>query len=128
MAINVDFFVFKDRTYRPEDISFGEAETYEVTINGGDKGTITTIPLRKRTATLTLRGAVEADLNSVQTERDANIVALINRNEDVETLDFGGFLVEDALLTDFTPSAPVTVEGNVIFETIELTYSSQVYS
>jgi hypothetical protein len=128
MAISVEYFVFNNRTFKPDNISFGEGETLEIKINGGASGKVTTVPLAMRTATLTVEGATSIDLTSVQDERDNNIRDLIRQRAVLQDLDFGGYVVEQALLLKFTPSAPIKVDGVTIYETIELEYQSQVYA
>ena len=112
---------------KPDGISFGDAETEDIVINGGSDGTITTIQLKKRTVTLTIEGVTDADISNLQDKRDNNILDLINRRAATEDLQFGGFLVEQALITDLTPSAPKFVDGIAIFESLEVVYTSQVF-
>lgn len=128
MGINLEYFVFKGRTYQPEDISFGDGETKDILINGGAKGTNTTIKIKKQQVTLTLRGGSDDDMVGIQNEREQNIKDLLRKREETEDLDFGGFVVEQALLLDFKPAAPTKIDGITIYETIELTYGSQIFS
>lgn len=131
MAISFKYFTFDvDGTVyavKPDGISFGESETEEVKINGGSDGTVTTVKIKKREVTLSVEGATDADLSRIQNKRDENILDLINRRATLQDLSFGGFVVEQALITDFTPSAPKTVDGIGIFDKIEVVFTSQVF-
>lgn len=132
MAIPVEFFKFTvapglTLTFPPDTISFGEAETQEVAINGRSKGTITKVNLKKRQVTLSAQGVTSPELAVIQNKRDNNIKALLRGTETTSDLTFGTFVVEDALMTDYNPSAPKTVDGITIYETIELVYTSMVY-
>jgi len=132
MAIPVEFFKFTvapelTLTFPPDTISFGEAETQEVAINGRSKGTITKVNLKKRQVTLSAQGVTSPELAVIQNTRDNNIKALLRGTETTSDLTFGTFVVEDALMTDYTPSAPKTVDGITIYETVELVYTSMVY-
>lgn len=128
MAITHNYFVIGGRTYKPEDISFGEAETLDLVINGGENGTMTTVPITKRQATLTAKGIVGDVLAEIDAERSNNISNLLRNQAETQTLNFGGYLIEDALLISFKPSAPQIVDGLTIFDSVELTYNSQVFS
>lgn len=131
MAISFKYFTFDVDgiiyAVKPDGISFGEAETEEVLINGGSDGTVTTVTIKKREVTLTVEGATDADLSRIQNKRDENILDLINRRASLQDLSFGGFVVEQALITDFTPSAPKTVDGIGIFDNIEVVFTSQAF-
>lgn len=131
MAISFKYFTFSLDGFvyavKPDGISFGEAETEEVKINGGSDGSVTTVPIKKRQVTLRVEGVTDSDITRIQNKRDENILDLINRRAQVTNLSFGGFVVEQALITDFTPSAPKIIDGIGIFDSIEVVYSSQVF-
>jgi hypothetical protein len=132
MAIPLEFFKHTvasglTLTFPPDTISFGEAETQEIAINGRTKGTITKVNLKKRQATLSAQGVTSPELALIQNQRDNNVRALLRGTEVTSDLVFGAFVIEDAILTDYTPSAPKTVDGITIYETIELVYTSMVY-
>lgn len=131
MAISFKYFTFDvDGTVyavKPDGVSFGEAETNDILINGGADGTVTTIPIKKRQVTLTVEGVTDVDIARIQNKRDENILDLINRRATVQDLNFGGFVVEQTLITDFTPSAPKVVDGIGIFDQMEVVFSSQVF-
>ena len=131
MAISFKYFTFSvDGTVyavKPDGVSFEEAETNDILINGGADGTVTTIPIKKRQVTLTVEGVTDVDIARIQNKRDENILDLINRRATVQDLSFGGFIVEQTLITDFTPSAPKLVDGIGIFDKMEVVFSSQVF-
>lgn len=129
MPIPVTFFKMTrsgtDYAFKPESISFGDDESLEIKFNRF--GDIKTVPLSKKTVTLTLEGAVSTDLTIWQAERDSNIVDMINGNEIGEDLVFGAYTIYNAYLRNLTPSAPMTVNGIMTYESIELEFVSQVY-
>ena len=126
MAIAVNYFQFGGVAFKPENISFGDGESLEVKINSGTS--ITTVPLVKRTATLTAEGMTADKVIALQTKRDSNINGLLSGQSDGVDLDFGGYKIEKTLLTKVTPSGPISIAGKTIFETVELEYSSQVFA
>ena len=125
MAIDVTYFQFRGFAFKPDSISFGDGETLDVNINRN--GTVNTIPIKKLTATFTVVGGTDTDLVQMQNERDNNIRGLINGSAQGEDIDVFGYRVEKALLTNVNPSAPIQVDGFNIFDSIELTYESQVF-
>lgn len=131
MPIAVQFFTLtRDSStyaFKPEDISFGDDETLEVRLNRN--GDISTIPINKKSATLTLNGAVDVDLGVFQSERDQNIRDMITNAAPVgaDMVFSTNYVLYNAYLRNVTPSAPITVEGQVIYETIELEFVSQAY-
>lgn len=126
MAISAVFYQKNGYAFKPESISFGDGETLDVKINRN--GTINTIPIIKRQVTLSLEGATNVTLSTFQNERDDNIAGLIAGSTTGEDMDIMGYLIEKAVLTKVTPSAPITVNGITVFDKIDLQYDSQVYS
>lgn len=132
MSIPLEFFKHTvapglTLTFPPDTISFGDAETQEIMINGRTKGTITKVALKKRQVTLSAQGVTSPELSIIQNQRDNNTRALLRGAETTADLSFGTFIVEDAILTDYVPSAPKTVDGITIYEKIDLVYTSMVY-
>jgi len=129
MPVPVQFFTLtrSGTTYafKPESISFGDDESLEVKFNRS--GDIKTVPLSKKTVTLTLEGAVSADLTIWQGERDQNIIDMIAGTDVGEDIVFGSYTIFNAYLRNMTPSAPLTVNGITTYESIELEFVSQVY-
>lgn len=125
MAIGVNYFQFRGFAFKPDAISFGDGETLDVNINRN--GTVNTIPIKKKTVTFTVVGGTDTDLVQMQNERDNNIRGLINGSARGEDIDVFGFRIEEALLVDVNPSAPIQVDGFNIFDSIELIYQSQVF-
>ncbi|MBN3946415.1 MAG: hypothetical protein HWQ38_07955 [Nostoc sp. NMS7] len=126
MGLNVSFFQLRGYAFKQDAISFGDGESIDVDINRS--GTITKIPITKKTATFSLVGATDTDLVSLQNERDNNIAGLINGSVTGEDIDILGYIVRSAVLTKVTPTAPINVNGFNIFDKIELLFESQVYS
>lgn len=125
MALGVTFFQFRGFAFKQDAISFGDGESLDVNINRN--GVVTKIPIKKRTVTFTLVGATDVNLITLQNERDNNIAGLINGSVVPEDINIFGYVIEDAVLTEVKPSAPININGFNIFDKIELTYESQVY-
>lgn len=129
MPIPVNFFTLtrngKIYAFKPEDISFGDDETLEVKLNQG--GDISVIPLVKKSVTLTLNGAVDVDLTVFENERVQNVQDLLDNQAIGEDMVFSSYIIYDAYLRKVTPTAPITVSGKTLFDTIELEFASRVY-
>jgi hypothetical protein len=129
MPIPVSFFKItragKDYAFKPEDISFGDDETLEVKLNQG--GDIAVIPLVKKSVTLTIQGAVDADLDTFESERTQNVQNLIDNQPVGANMAFASYIIYSAYLRKVTPTAPITVSGKTLFDTIELEFASRVY-
>lgn len=129
MPIPVNFFTLTRNgvvyAFKPEDISFGDDQTLEVKLNRD--GDINVAPLAKKSVSLTLQGAAEADLVTWQAERDNNIIDMIAGNLATSDLVFGAYTIYSAWLRSLTPSAPMTVNNVTLYDTIELEFVSQVY-
>ncbi|MFM6196330.1 MAG: hypothetical protein ACKPEN_17525 [Planktothrix sp.] len=133
MPIPVNFFnltktvggVNKTYAFKPEDISFGDDETLEVKLNQG--GDIAVIPLVKKSVTLTLNGAVDVDLDTFENERVQNVQDLIDNQPVGANMSFSNYIIYNAYLRKVTPTAPITVSGKTLFDTIELEYVSRAY-
>ncbi len=128
MGIPVEFFVLFGYSFGPEDISFGEGNTLEVPINGGEAGTIDNVQLVKRQLTLSLKGATEADVTSLEATRANNVLALLNKNLETTNIEIGGYSIEKAYINKVTPSGPQKVNGTTLFNSVEIIVSSRVYS
>lgn len=129
MPIPVSFFTLtrnsKTYAFKPEDISFGDDDTLEVKLNQG--GDIAVVPLVKKSVTLTLNGAVDADLTVFENERVENVQDLLDNTSVGADMAFAGYIIYNAYLRRVTPSAPITVSGKVLFDTIELEFVSRSY-
>lgn len=126
MALGVTFFQLRGFAFKQDAISFGDGESLDVNINRN--GTITKIPITKKTVTFSLVGATDVDLISLQNERDNNIAGLINGSVAAADINIFGYIVPLAILTKVTPTAPINVNGFNIFDKIELLFESQVYN
>lgn len=129
MPIPVSFFKItragKDYAFKPEDISFGDDDTLEVKLNQG--GDIAVIPLVKKSVTLTIQGAIDTDLDTFETERTQNVQNLIDNQPVGANMAFANYIIYSAYLRKVTPTAPITVSGKTLFDTIELEFASRVY-
>lgn len=129
MPIPVSFFTLtrngKTYAFKPEDISFNDDETLDIKLNQG--GDIAVVPLKKKSVTLTLNGAVDVDLDVFENERVQNVQNLLDDQPVGEDMAFAGYIIYNAYLRNVTPSAPITVSGKVLFDTIELEFVSRAY-
>jgi hypothetical protein len=126
MALDVVFFQYRGFGFKQDAISFGDGESLDININRG--GNINKIPIVKRTVTLKVVGATDTDLTTLENERENNISGLINGSAATIDINILGYVIPSALLTKVTPSAPITVNGFNIFDSIDLLFESQVYS
>lgn len=110
------------------DISFGEDENRQVPKNLGDN--ILNLTFRKENVTLTVRGANNADFEFLEALKNANRDTLIRATTSIdgEDITIGAKVIENALLLDVQPSAPILVLGDAIYESIALTFSSQIWT
>ena len=129
MPIPVNFFSLTRNTktwaFKPEDISFGDDDTLEVKLNQG--GDIAVVPLVKKSVTLTIQGAVDTDLDVFETERVQNVQDLLDNQPVGEDMSFSNYIIYNAYLRKVTPTAPITVSGKTLFDTIELEFVSRAY-
>ena len=133
MPIPVNFFTLtrtvggasKIFAFKPEDISFGDDETLEIKLNQG--GDIAVVPLVKKSATLTIQGAVDVDLDAFESERVQNVQDLIDNQPVGADMSFSNYIIYNAYLRKVTPTAPITVSGKTLFDTIELEFVSRAY-
>ena len=127
MPIPVTFFNLtrsgKTYAFKPEDISFNDDETLDVKLNQG--GDIAVVQIVKKSVTLTLNGAVDTDLDVFENERVQNVQNLIDNQPVGEDMAFSGYIIYNAYLRKVTPSAPITVSGKVLFDTIEFAVQLQ---
>jgi hypothetical protein len=126
MAIPVTLFQYDGLAYDSGDISFGETENKEISINTGT--TIIKVSLPKFTVTFKARGCKGSDLATLEAKREASINGLLSGNTGGETINIFGKVITNAHLTKVTPTAPITVNGHTLFESIDTEYVSQDYS
>lgn len=109
------------------DISFGDAETKDIPRNTGTD--ITTIQLRKRSVTFTIRGANAADIQAMYGERDDNITQLVTAGTVTGAdIEISGDTIYNAYLRQVTPGAPITVAGQPLIEQTTVEFVSQQYT
>jgi predicted ester cyclase len=132
MAISFKYFTFAVDgviyAVKPDGVSFGDGESVDIAINGGSDGTVTNIPITKKQVTLSVEGVTDIDIARIQNKRDENIRDLINRRAVTQDLNFGGYVIEKSLITQFTPSAPKIVDGIGVFDKMDIVFSSQVFA
>jgi hypothetical protein len=125
MALDANYFQFRGFAFRPDSISFGDGETVEININRG--GTITKIPVIKRTVTFTIVGATSTDLALFENERSNNIDGLISGAASFEDIDIFGYELPNSILTKVTPSKPFKANGIELMDEIQLQFDSQTF-
>lgn len=129
MAIPVQFYTMERGgqvyAFKPESISFNDGESLDIKINAN--GNVNTVQIKQREVTLTLEGARDVDLQAFENERENGVLGLINGAAITENMNIFGYIVYDALLTNVNPTAPIQVAGRTLFDSIELTYTSQSY-
>ena len=128
MSLSVDFLVAFGFTFLPEDINIADGETIDVPVNGGETGQLDTVQLVKRQLTLTLRGATERDVQNLEAIRANNVLGLLNRNLVTEDINIGGYIIYQAYIAKVTPSAPKIINGQFVFDQVELITNSRVYT
>ncbi len=126
MPIAVSLFQYKGYAFNPDDISFGDSENRDILINRN--GAIQTVSLRKESVTFSLKGATDADLQSLEQERVNNTIGLINGSVTGEDISVLGKTIYKAFLYRVTPSGPINVNGITIFDQIELEYRSPEFT
>lgn len=126
MGIPVTYFSYDGLAYDSGDISFGDGESKEITINTGTA--INKVNLTKKTVTFTARGCSNANLTALEAKRDAAVRSMLRGQTPGVNINVLGFTIEKAYLSKVTPSAPITVDGITNFESIAVEYSSSVFS
>jgi hypothetical protein len=124
MGINVIYYQIPghDLVAESSDINFGDAETKEVTINKG--GRILKVGLRKPNVTFNIRGATSLNLTQLRADIENTIRGMIFGSYTTQTLDIGGYVIEDAVMVSVRPSGPTIIEGISVFEQIEMVWNS----
>lgn len=109
------------------DIAFGDGQTKDILRNVGTD--IVTFQLRKRQVTFTIRGANGPDIQALYSERDNNILRLVNATGPVEGEDItvGGEIIYSALLLDVQAGPPIRVAGVPIIEQVAVRFDSQKF-
>ena len=132
MALDVALLQFPQITeiaqfaFDTGDISFGEAENKQISINYG--GNIEQINIRRRSIQFTIRGALETDVVALDQVREDNIRAMIARQDLGVDFNVAGIQIYKGYLADVTPSGSITVEGTEILESLQLTYNARRWS
>lgn len=124
-TIDVELFQFRGFAFQPGDIQFGDGESLDVLINSG--GRQTKFQVSQTTVTFTVKGALASDVASFETERANNIRSLLNRTAVGEDIPISGKIVPGALLLKVTPTAPITIGGVEIIESMQLEFRSFDY-
>lgn len=126
MAISVNLFELDGIAYSSADVQFGDAETLAPPVN--TRSVILTVPLRRRRLTLNARGVTEAKFTSVDSQRSSSVSSILGGSPVGENIVVGAFTVENALLLDYQPGAPITIESVVLLESVSLIYDSMSWS
>lgn len=114
---------FKGFAIAPEDVSFGEAESLDISINR--RGQVTSIAIPRRSVTITLRGINITQAQVFIDQAQATPLALVYGSAVLEDITLGGYTVRSAVLVKVTPTLPINVAGQDLMESLELEYHSQ---
>lgn len=129
MAIDVAFYVLTDLAAQPavlpEDIKPGTQG--DLTFNTNSGGLVDEVSISKETVGITLKGISAATFAELRTKRAAAIAGRVNGTTAAEDIDFGGYILEQAIINKVTLSKFVRV-ANVTIIDCEVEYRSLVYN
>lgn len=120
--------VFDGFAVEPGDISFGEAESMEISVNRG--GRATKASLVRRSVSIRLRGIPKIDADRYIGEARNGPISVVRGNTG-RNLQFGIDRIESAVLMKATAQQPILITGEgvtfFLVPEIQLEYQSQVF-
>ncbi len=129
MAIPVSYFIVPGLTEQvavlPEDISPGTEG--DLTFNTNSGGLVDEVSISKRNVTLALKGISLASFTELEELRTTVITGRVTGTTAAADLNFGGFVLEQAILNSVTLQKFLTVAGIPIID-CEVVYRSLVFS
>lgn len=125
MAVDVNFFTRDGIAFAPGDVSFGDAETLSPPVNTGT--VVLSIPLRRRSVTLNARGVTSDKAGQLDGVRDNAVRSLAAGDITGSDITIGPVTLSGALLLDYSITAPITVAGKELLETMSLTYQAATF-
>lgn len=129
MAIEVSYFILPGITEQvavlPEDIKPGTGG--DLTFNTNSGGLVDEVKISKETVACTLKGISLATFTELRTLRNTTIAGRVAGTVQASDLNFGGYILEQAILSAVALQKFVTVAGVTIID-CEVTYNSLVYS
>lgn len=113
--------------FNPDDISFGDADTRDITINRN--GDIQVIQLKKESVTFSIKGVSELDLGALELARTTQLEGLIaGTGSPPGDIIFPGKTIITPIIYRVAPSGPIKVQNITIYETVEVEMRSPKYS
>lgn len=129
MAIEVEYFILADLAAQPavlpEDIKPGTQG--DLTFNTNSGGLVDEVSISKETVGITLKGISAATFAELRAKRATAIAGRVTGSVAAEDIDFGGYVLEQAILNKVTLSKFVKVAGVTIID-CEVEYRSLVYN
>lgn len=119
------YYDFDGIAVAPEDVQFGEVDSQEVSL--ARLGVVTKTALVRKSVTLTLRGLNTDQSQPYVNQAQRTSLNLIRGRADVRTLTFGLETIEDAVLVKAIPSVPILVDGQALYDSLQLEFHSQKY-
>lgn len=110
----------------PEDVQVSDGDQIEVSLSRS--GSITKVPITRKTATITIRGLTKEQSKGFIREANNNRKALLNGSVNSETLDLGAEEIEVAVLIKATASPPIQVGSSFLVEATQLEFQSQKFT
>ena len=129
MAIAVSYFILPGLTEQvavlPEDIKPGTGG--DLTFNTNSGGLVDEVKISKETVACTLKGISLATFQELRTLRATTVAGRVTGTVAASDLNFGGYILESAILSAVTLSKFLTVAGVTIID-CEVTYNSLVFN
>lgn len=129
MAIAVEYYILTSLAAQPavlpEDIKPGTQG--DLTFNTNSGGLVDEVTISKETVGITLKGISAATFEELRTQRAASITGRVLGTVAAEDIDFGGYILEQAIINKVTLSKFVKVAGVPIID-CEVEYRSLVYN
>lgn len=110
----------------PEDIQVSDGDSLEVTLSRS--GTITKVPISRKTVTVTLRGLTEEQAERLVKEADRNRLSLLGGAINAANLNLGSMIIEDVVLVKAVASSPIQIGSSSLVETTQLEFQSQTFN
>jgi len=119
------YYSFEGFAVVPEDIQFGDLDSQEVLLLR--KGVLTKVSIARKSVTITLRGLKASQAQPYVRQAQKAPLNLIRGHGEIKDLVFGILTIEDALLMKAIPSIPIQLNGQALYESLQLEYHSQKY-
>lgn len=111
---------FKEYLIEPDGVQFGDGES--VSVQYADGGIVRTAVIKRRKASITLKGTTPADYQRFLSLLNSDLLAPFK-----EDITVGGITLRDAVLTSVTPTAAITTGLGKISDALVLEYETRNY-